>query len=178
MISFTKDAAGVHVVATNLRRVMARDGLTFEDVVAATALDERTVRGLVRGANTPHARTLHKLARGLGVEVDELFRPLGPSALQRFDRATNTLVETVVASHPNVFQLWCAADFDELFSRFGTGDQLTEAGVLAAAEAMNARRDLMRRISVILESGQASLLAEFVELLYRHATESKIGVPQ
>jgi hypothetical protein len=36
----------------------------------------------------------------------------------------------------------------------------------------------MRRISVILESGQAGLLAEFVELLYRRATESENGASQ
>jgi hypothetical protein len=47
---------------------------------------------------------------------------------------------------------------------------LTEAGVLAAAETMNAKRHLLRRISVILESSEAELLAEFVELLYRRVT--------
>jgi transcriptional regulator with XRE-family HTH domain len=177
MISLANDAS-LNVIATNLRRLMARDGLTFEDVVAATGLDERTVRGIVRGANRPHARTLNKLALGLGIDVDELFRPVGPSLAQRFDRATNTLVESVAAAHAHVFQLWSTADYDELYSRFGTGGQLTEAGVLAAAEAMNAKRDLMRRISVILESGQAGLLAEFVELLYRRATESENGASQ
>ena len=56
---------------------------------------------------------------------------------------------------------------DELYSRFGTGGQLTEAGVLAAAQAMNAKREVWKQISVILESGESDLLSEFVELLYR-----------
>jgi transcriptional regulator with XRE-family HTH domain len=160
-------------IATNLRRLMARDGLTFVDVIEASGLDERTVRGIVRGRNHPHARTLHKLAQGLGVEIDELFRPLGRSAPREFDRATNALVETMVAAHPNHFANWSGADFDELYSRFGAGGQLTESGVLAAAEAMNARRDLWRQVGVILESGEAELLAEFVNVLYRRVTTSQ-----
>jgi transcriptional regulator with XRE-family HTH domain len=158
-------------LAANLRRLMARQGLTFVEVVQATGLDERTIRGIVRGSNHPHARTLHKLAHGLGVEIDELFRPLSSIAPRRFDRATNTLVETVVARRPQLFADWSEAHFDELYSRFGTGGQLTEAGVVAAAEAMNAKRDLWRQISVILESGEADLLAEFVRLIYRHVTK-------
>jgi transcriptional regulator with XRE-family HTH domain len=159
------------IVATNLRRLMARDGLTFEEVVQASGLDERTVRGVVRGTLHSHARTLHKLAAGLGVSVDELFLPVGRSPARRFDRATNTLVQSVVAAHPDRFRNWSDADFDELYSRFGTGGQLTEAGVLAAADAANAKREVMRQVAVICETSEAKLLAEFVEMLYRRATD-------
>ena len=177
MISMTHSvgSSDADVIATNLRRLMARHGLTFDDVVQATGLDERTVRGIVRAKNKPHARTLHKLATGLEVSIDELFRSIGPSPERRFDRATNTLVAGIVHAHAAVFNQWSSADFDELYSRFGTGGQLTEAGVLAAAEAMNARRALLRQIHVILESSEAELLSEFVELLYRRATQSENG---
>jgi hypothetical protein len=70
-----------------------------------------------------------------------------------------------------MFENWSDADFDELFSRFGTGGQLTESGVLAAAEAMNAKRDVLRQVNILLESGEATLLAEFVQMLYRRAIE-------
>jgi len=176
MIALSGPQRDAATVATNLRRIMARDGLTFEDVVAATRLDERTIRGLARATNNPHARTLHKLARGLGVEIDELFRPVGRSPAQEFDRATNVLVESVVARRPGVFADWSPSEFDELYSRFGTGGALTEEGVVAAAEAMNAKRALWNQISVILESSEAELLAEFVELLYRRATMTDCAV--
>lgn len=156
----------------NLRRLMARDGLTFEEVVAATELDERTLRGVVRGTTNPHARTLHKLAHGLDVPIDDLFRPPGRVSPQQFDRATNSLVESVVADHAGAFANWSEADFDELYSRFGTGGQLTEEGILAAAQAMNARRDVWRQVSVVLESSEAELLAEFIDLLYCRVTAS------
>src|SRR3954453_16022140 len=110
-------------VAGNLRRIMARDGLTFEDVVAATSLDERTLRSLARGVTHPHARTLHKLAQGLGVSIDELFQPVARTAPRQFDRATNSLVDSCVIQHPKLFRDWSQADFDELYSRFGTGGQ-------------------------------------------------------
>jgi len=157
-------------IALNLRRHMARAGLTYEDVVAATELDERTIRGLSRGTTNPHSKTIHKLAQGLGLEISDLFRSPGLPTPRRFDRATNTLVREVVAANACTFEDWSEADFDELFSRFGTGGQLTEEGVLAAATEMNGKRDLWRQVSVILESGEAKLLAEFIALLYRRAT--------
>lgn len=172
MISISRAArqGDATVVATNLRRLMARDALTYDDVVQASGLDERTLRALARGTNHPHARTLHKLASGLRVSIDELFRPLGRSSPREFDRATNAQVDRVVAAHPDRFKNWSEAELDELYSRFGTGGQLTEAGVLAAADATNARRDLWRQVSVILECGEAKLLAEFVAILYQRVT--------
>ncbi len=176
--SAARSAATAQTVAFNVRRVMAHEGLTFVEVVEATGLDERTVRGLVRGANNPHARTLHKFASGLGLEVDELFRPVGEAfptseqARQAFDRATNPLVAGVVQSRAELFDAWSEADFREFTSQFGTGGALGEAGVVAAAEAINAKRALLRQVSVILETSEAELLADFVKLLYRRVTET------
>jgi transcriptional regulator with XRE-family HTH domain len=158
-------------IAVNLRRLMARDGLTFCDVVQATGLDERTVRGLARGTNKPHSRTLHKLAQGLDVLVDELFQPPAGS-MHRFDRATNPEIESIVSSHAGLFHHWLEADFDELYSHFGTGGPLNESGVLAAAEAINAKRSLLRQVCVILESGESELLFDLVRLLYRRISVS------
>src|SRR5262245_39017275 len=113
-------AANAQTIATNVRRLMAREGLTFGDVVSATGLDERTVRGLVRGTNNPHARTLHKFVSGLGLAIDELFQPVGRSARQAFDRATNpavgSLLENVARQNGDLFAAWGEGDFDELYS--------------------------------------------------------------
>jgi transcriptional regulator with XRE-family HTH domain len=149
---------------------MARDDLTFEQVVAATELDERTLRSLARGVTHPHARTLHKLAQGLGVSIDELFQPVPRTAPRQFDRATNSLVDGCVARNAQLFRNWSQGDFDELYSRFGTGGQLTEEGILSAAQATNIKRDLWRQVSVILESGEAELLSQFINILYGRVT--------
>ncbi|HWC88644.1 MAG TPA: helix-turn-helix transcriptional regulator, partial [Pirellulales bacterium] len=61
--------------ASNLRRLMARLNLTVREVSERTGLDQRTIKGILRGDNSkPHARTLHQLAAGLGADVDELFQ--------------------------------------------------------------------------------------------------------
>jgi transcriptional regulator with XRE-family HTH domain len=155
------------IIATNVRRLMARHGLTYRDVVVATELDERTVRGVVRGTSTPHARTLHKLAQGLDVSIDELFQPSATTAQRSFDQATNPVVDEIVQTCPELFDRWSEAEFGELYSRFGMGGSLSESGVVAAAEFINTKRSLLRQVGVILESSESELLAEFVNLLYR-----------
>ena len=57
----------------NLLRLMAGAGLSIRGVADRTGLDERTIRGILGGGKTPHAQTLHRLAEGLGVKVDEFF---------------------------------------------------------------------------------------------------------
>ena len=61
--------------ANNLRRLMARFGMTLDDVVVATGLCERTVKQLLSGRTKSHPRTLHRLAAALNASVDEFFWP-------------------------------------------------------------------------------------------------------
>jgi transcriptional regulator with XRE-family HTH domain len=151
---------------------MAHFNMTLADVVQATGLDERTVRSLLRGATRPHARTLHKLAAGLGVDVDELFHDPRDAQLA-FDRASNPAVARIIQERPDLFISWSQADFQELFSRVAVGGELTEEGALAVACAMNRRRDLMQQVAVILETPEADLLREFIALLYRRITTTE-----
>lgn len=151
----------------NLRRIMARLNLTLADVVAATGVDERTLRSLLRGHGRPQARTLHKLAAGLGVDVDQLFDAAAPAA---FDRAANPAVARLIRTQEQLFAEWSPADFDELFSRVGVGGELTEEGARAAAETMNRRRELLQQVAVILESSEAELMRQMIAALYERAT--------
>lgn len=159
----------------NVRRLMARLNMTLGEVVKATGLDERTVRSILQGATRPHARTLHKLADGMGVSTDELFQDpyqggdanFAPAS---FDRATNPVAAEVVGAHPELFEHWTPADFNELFSRMAVGGELTEAGTLTVVHAMNERRDLMYQVAVVMESNEADLMRDFVKLLFRRVT--------
>jgi len=153
----------------NVRRLMARLNMTQTDVVAATGLDERTVRSILQGVTRPHARTLHKLAHGLGVETDELFQDPGVAAA--FDRATNPVAAEVIDAHPELFADWTAADFHELLSRMAVGGELTEAGTRDIAQTMNERRELMYQVAVVLESGEGELLRDMVRLLFQRVTD-------
>jgi len=165
----TFDCATLH--GANVRRLMARLDMTLQDVVEATGLDERTVRSIVQEGSRPHARTLHKLAQGLGVSTDELFQDPYRAGGNSFDAATNPVVSEVIQQHPELFTDWNDAEFAELFSRMAVGGELTEAGALAAAESMNARREVLFQAAVILESSEGDLLREMIALLYRRVTD-------
>ena len=154
--------------AANLHRLMARFGLNVEEVVERTGLDERTVKGILSGSSRrPHARTLHKLATGLGVSADELFQNPSLLAHRRFDRTTNPFVEEVISERPELFGGWGEREFDELYSRFGTGGALTVEGTLDVVEAMNRKREIHRKVELVMETDQAELLNQVVCVLYK-----------
>lgn len=153
-------------LTTNIRRQLARAGLTVAELARRSGLDERTLKSLLRGtAGKPHARTLHRLALGLGVSVDELLIP--PGGPDEFDRLTNPLVAEVIAEHPVVFHNWTAADYRDLYSRMGTGGPLTRDGALELAHRLNSRRELLEKVALVWETGEGDLLAGLVDVLYR-----------
>lgn len=145
---------------------MAREAMTYEDVVESTGLDARTIRGIARGDHRPQARTLHRLAEGLGVATDQLFKPPTGISPAAFDAATNPAVERIKATHPDLFANWSADDYAELASRFGIGGQLTEQGTIDAARKMNAKRAVLQRAQVVMETAHADLLTQLINLLY------------
>jgi transcriptional regulator with XRE-family HTH domain len=162
-------AADRQLPGANLRRAMARLNMTLADVVAATGVDERTVRGVLRGARRTQAKTLHKLARGLGIEADELL--VDATARQAaFDRLASPAAAQAIEDHPALFANWTAADFEELFSRVAVGGELTEAGSVAAAKEMNGRRQILNQAAVVLESAEGDLLRQFIDMLFRRVT--------
>lgn len=150
----------------NLRRLMAKLNLTFEQVCRQSGLDKRTVNAILEGKKTPRPQTLHQLACGLGVETDEFF--LDPARLlyRHFDRHTNPAVDEVVEAQPQLFKNWTARDFDELQSRHATGGPMTAEGVLDAVHRMNRNRQLHRKLSVLLESGHREMIASMLETAY------------
>jgi transcriptional regulator with XRE-family HTH domain len=164
--------SGRHAAADfgqNLRRLIAQAGLTLDQVAERTELNLRTIKAVLNGRKRPHARTLHKLAAGLGVAMDEFFQD--PSLLihRRFDRETNPLVAEVVHEHRELFREWTEADFDELYSRFGHGGALAQQGVLDAAATMSRRRQAQRKLALLMETHHADLIAGLLDVFYERA---------
>ena len=145
---------------------MARFDLTIADVIDLSELDDRTIKSILAGRTNPHARTMHRLAEGLGISVDEFFQPPSSLAHRAFDRATNPVVEQLVQESPQLFVDWTEADFDELYSRFGAGGALTFDGARTAVESMNRNREVQQRVALLLETSEAEFLARVVELLH------------
>jgi len=160
--------------AHNVRRLMVRRGMTLRQLVAASGLHERTVKAALHGNGKPHARTLHRLACGLEVATDELFQHPAALAAQQFDRQTNPEVDEVIRSRPALFVDWSAADFEELFSYFGTGGALSVEGDTQVVLAINEKRAVHQKVALLLESGEAPTLRGLVDLLYQKIAVTEI----
>jgi transcriptional regulator with XRE-family HTH domain len=160
-------------IAANVRRLMARDGLTVAELAKRSGLAERTLKDVLASSRRrPHARTLHRLAAGLEVSVENLLREAASSDSLGFDRQTNPLVEEVIATEPHGFVGWTEGDFDELYSRFGTGGAQTLEGVRQTAQLMMMHREVHERVAVLLESSLSDVLVGMVKALH-----DKVVVP-
>ncbi len=155
----------------NLQRLMAAGGLSVREVARRAGLDERTVRAVCSGQHRPRGTTLHRLAEGLGVAVDQFFLDPAQLAYRQFDQTTNPEVERAVAESPELFRHWTEADFDELNSRVGAGGGLTREGALEAARHINRKRRLHEKLDLLLETTHAALVGEMIELLYEQMME-------
>ncbi len=156
----------------NLLRLMAAAGLSQRQVVEQTGLNARTVRGIIRGGHKPHARTLHRLSKGLGVKIDEFFVDPAQLLYRRFDPRTNPVVAKVVEEHRELFRDWTEADFDALHNRVGEGGTLTVEGTLDAVRHMNRKRELHEKFDVLLESSYADVAAGVLDVLYEKTVGS------
>jgi transcriptional regulator with XRE-family HTH domain len=150
---------------TNLQRLMASTGVSTQGLAKSSGVDERTIRGLLAGKK-PHSRTLHRLAEGLGVSADQFFVEPTQLLYRCFDRATNPVVQEVLESRPELFQNWTEADFDELHSRFGAGGALTREGVVESVRRMNRKREIIEKIELLFETGEADILGRIIDLFY------------
>jgi len=163
--------------AANLRRLMARDALTLAELVRRSGLDHRTLKGILAGRHRPQPRTLHRLASSFNVPVEELFQDVALLRHRLFDRHTNPVVEEVVSDNPQLFHGWTQAEFDELYSRFGTGGALTDSGAVKAAQAMNRRREILQKVTLLLETNESELLETMIEALYTRAVVQPPSIP-
>lgn len=168
--------ARVSTTAFHLGRLMARHGWTVNDLARRTGLDERTLRELLDDDARPSAGTLHRLTSALGVDAHELLRDGGLRGRRMFDRRTNPAVDALARNSPQLFDGWTPDDFDDLYSRFGTGGELTLDGARRCAEAVNRRRRVMTQVGVVLETDEGDLLEALVEALYRRVAVGPIGV--
>lgn len=165
------------LVSQNLRRLMAQQGLSTQELGRRTGLDCRTIRALLAGRKRPHWTTLHRLAQGLQVATDELF--LDPIQLlyRRLDRKSNPAVDELITEQPELFVGWSEGDFDELFSRVTTGGALTRHGALKAVEQMNRNRRTHEQLAVLLETSYGDLVCRLIETIYTAAAESPHPFP-
>ena len=105
-------------VAHNLRRLMVKRGLTSAYVAQACAMNDRTLRAILRAEHGAHARTIKRLADGLGVDPDEL--TLGPQLEIAWPTISEQLGRVLIGfarECPSLFARWSPDDIAEISRR-------------------------------------------------------------
>lgn len=152
---------------------MARTGVTQAELARDADVDVRTIKQILSGVSArPHPRTLHRLARALDVSADEFFRPAESVDRLAFDRATNPMVDAVLADHPQLCAEWTADDFADLYSHFGAGGALTYEGAREMIARVERKRATLDRAALVLETDLADVLIDFVAMLHRRVAVS------
>src|SRR3569623_3654412 len=92
---------------TNLRRLLARQGLTLAELAQRAKVVLRTIKNLLNGTTpNPRSRTLHDLAAALEADVDEFFQNSSTLTHRHFDRKTTPAAPAAAASQPQLFEDW------------------------------------------------------------------------
>jgi lambda repressor-like predicted transcriptional regulator len=181
-------------VAARIHARLLHNGWDLGDLARAAGLSRTTLHKLLtQGTRFPHRRTVTRIAAALGVSPAELWgdaasgsdaatpgaRPTTSLSAARstLDRATNPCVTEVASESPALFSRWQPADWDQLYSTFGTGGPLTPDGVRAAAARINRRREAVRQLELIMETHLADVAAEFIGTLHR-LTKPSFGLPE
>jgi len=171
-------------LAAELLRIRTRRGWGAQRVARAAGISRTTLFQLETGRIArPRAKTLFRLARALGVPVDDLLQPVAMPALpaaqepagidgtslegsDRFDRQTNPAVTALAQREPALFTGWTAEDWQLLYSTFGTGGALHEEGARHAAVQINRQRETLRRLRILLQTHLAGATASLVDALF------------
>jgi len=83
-----------------------------------------------------------------------------------FDRQTNWTIQSVCEQEPSLFEDWDESQWDELFSSFGTGGEMNEAGIRQEAAAINARKETVYQLQIVLETHLAEAARGVIRALY------------
>lgn len=102
----------------------------------------------------------------LGFQVPSSF-PLSTPFSPGFDRQTNPVVQEVLDESPVLFQEFTSTDWDELYSCMGMGGALTHEGVRDQASRISRKKQLVRKLEVLLETHFSEVTAALLETLFR-----------
>jgi transcriptional regulator with XRE-family HTH domain len=163
-----------------VRMACARKGWDLGQLAENAGISRTTLYHLLEGhTDKPRLATINRLAATLDLQVEDLlghpspdpsFSRLEPeadeSSAREIDAAANPAVDEVAAERPDLFRNWEPDDWTELRSMFGTGGNLNAGGVVRAAEAINRRREAVRKLRIVLETHLSDVAIGLVDTLY------------
>lgn len=179
-----------------LHTLMVARGLDPGELARQAGISRTTLYSLLQGRTArPRASTVARLASVLGASPEYLStgQPAAigtagpgavewrddsvPASLREFDRSANHVVTEFCESNPQLVSGWGEAEWDELYSEFGTGGPLTPAGIEQAAARINARRETLGMLRIILETHLEPVATGMVAALYGMLTAGEGSNP-
>ena len=126
----------------------------------------------------PHMSTLKSIAEAFGLSLQEFLRSddqrydrkFAVSSSTAFDRLTNSQVDGVVQEHPALFSGWSDFEWEELYSTFGVGGELSEEGVIECAGRINQNREIGHQLAIVLETHLRDVAVSMIKSLYGMVT--------
>ena len=178
-----------------VERLCVKRGFSLQDLAKRACVSRTTLHHWSTGeTSAPRLSTIHKIAQALDVPVEVLIegasfveeqsgassemaekRTQGLFSLaenfherrRQFDRLTNPIVDEVHSEHPDLFEDWTLAEWDELFSCFGTGGALNSEGVMSAAEEINSKRATIHQLEILLETDHQEMIKAIIATFYQ-----------
>lgn len=166
-------------LAKRIRACCMHRGWDEVELAQRSGVSRTTLYHLRNGnIKRPRITTLASLADAFELPLERFFwgelNVAAPRAIASesitFDRRTNTQIQTVCDNHPELFSGWSETEWEELFSTFGVGGELSEEGVIESADRINQNRDVRYRLSVVLETHLRDVAVGMVESLYKLVT--------
>jgi len=167
------------LLAMRIESLCNINGMSQQSLAQKAEISRTLFSNLKNGkTNWPHPETLKKIADVFEMSCGELcdfssVHPAeepwnAPSEESRLtDRKTNPIIAEVVRDFPELFQGWRQEDWDEIYSCFGVGGALSEEGVKQVAMQIDKKRELLRRVSILFETGHHDKLVNFIDDLYQ-----------
>jgi transcriptional regulator with XRE-family HTH domain len=174
-------------IAALVRAGRLRKGLKQEELADQAGISRTTLVHLERGGTPrPRASTLSRVASVLELDPEALAKEWGsrpesqPPSLpttapplewlreqRAFDRRTNPALEAAFERQPSSFHGFTDADWACLASQMGVGGGLTVEGAIAAAERIQADRETIARLQVVLQTHLREPARELIRALYQ-----------
>ena len=164
-------------LADLIRSGRIRKGWNQAELAEKAGVSRTTLVQLERGTvQEPHATTLKKVGELLNISPEALAsartgeRLIAPEVLaeqRRFDEATNPSVAAAAEAFAERFQDLSAAERSQLASQCGVGGALTSDGVLKSLEKIEADRNTMAQLQIVLQTHLRDAARQIIDGLYR-----------
>ncbi|MDP1799056.1 MAG: helix-turn-helix domain-containing protein [Planctomycetaceae bacterium] len=166
-------------LAELIRSGRIRKGWNQSELAEKAGVARTTLVQLERGTvQEPHATTLKKVGELLDISPEALAsariveRPSSsaPEVISEqvaFDRATNSTVAAIREQLPERFRQLSSVEEDTLTSQFGVGGALTTAGVMQSLERMEADRQTLAQLQIVLQTHLRDAARQIIDGLYR-----------